>query len=278
MATRISSSKCHGGLQQVYQHSSKELECEMVFSIFLPSQAKSKKCPVLFFLSGLTCTEKNFIEKSGFQQHAEKHGIIVVGPDTSPRGCNIEGEDEFWYFGTGAGFYIDATEPKWNVNYRMYSYVTKELPELIQEQFPVSDKMAISGHSMGGHGAMICALKNPGMYSSVSAFAPISNPVNCPWGKSTFSKFLGSDLEMWAQYDSTLLAEAYDGPGVMILIDQGEEDIFLKDQLLVQNFVKACEGTVVKPTLRMQEGYDHSYYFVSTFLGDHFEYHAKFLN
>lgn len=273
----VSSSKCYEGFQKIYRHFSNELQCDMNFSVFIPPQAKNRNCPVLFWLSGLTCTEKNFIEKSGFQRHAVHHGIIVVGPDTSPRGCNIEGEENSIDFGTGAGFYVDATEPKWKKNYRMYSYVTKELPELIEKEFPVTGKMSISGHSMGGHGAIICALKNPKKYASVSAFSPISNPTESPWGKKGLSGYLGKDSSSWAQYDSSRLARSYDGPEIEILIHQGTEDCFLKEQLKPENFIEACKETKIKPILMMEEGYDHSYYFVNTFLGDDFDYHAKAL-
>lgn len=275
--TEVSSAKCYGGDQKVFRHFSKELKCEMNFSIFIPPQASEKKCPVLYWLSGLTCTEKNFIEKSGFQRHAAKHGIIVVGPDTSPRGCNIEGEDDSWDFGTGAGFYVDATEEKWKDNYRMYSYVTKELPNIINKEFPTNGKASISGDSMGGHGAIVIALRNPDKYESVSAFEPISNPSEGYWGQKALTGYLGKNRTSWENYDSTLLAKSYNGPQISILIDQGTDDRYLTVDLLPENFISACKDTKIKPELRMQEGYDHGYYFVSTFLGDHFEHHAKYL-
>ncbi|KFM79399.1 S-formylglutathione hydrolase, partial [Stegodyphus mimosarum] len=275
--TLVSSSKCFGGFQKVFRHTSQELNCEMIFSVYIPPQAANKRCPVLYWLSGLTCTEKNFIEKSGFQRHAAKHGIIVVGPDTSPRGCGIEGEEDSWDFGTGAGFYVDATEEKWKAHYRMYSYVTKELPDLIEKEFPTNGKISISGHSMGGHGALICALKNPTKYTSVSAFAPVSNPMECPWGQKAFTGYLGANRDTWSKYDATVLAKNYDGPEKTILIDQGTEDCYLKEQLLTERFVNACKGTKISVNLRMQEGYDHSYYFMSTFFEEHFDYHAKYL-
>ncbi|XP_035206910.1 S-formylglutathione hydrolase-like [Stegodyphus dumicola] len=276
-ATLVSSSKCFGGFQKVFRHTSQELNCEMNFSIYIPPQAANKRCPVLYWLSGLTCTEQNFIIKSGFQRHAAKHGIIVVGPDTSPRGCGIEGEEDSWDFGTGAGFYVDATEEKWKVHYRMYSYVTKELPDLIDKEFPTNGKISIFGHSMGGHGALICALKNPTKYTSVSAFAPVSNPTECPWGQKIFTGYLGANQDTWSKYDATVLAKDYNGPEITILIDQGTEDCYLKEQLLPEHFVNACKGTKITAKLRMQEGYDHSFYFISTFLEDHFDYHAKYL-
>jgi len=276
--TEVSSSKSFGGYQKVFRHESKELKCEMKFSVYIPPQACDKKCPVLYWLSGLTCTEQNFIIKSGFQQHAAKYGIIVIGPDTSPRGCSIEGEDDDYDFGSGAGFYVDATEEKWKTNYRMYSYVTSELPSLVEKEFPTNGKVSISGHSMGGHGALMIALKNPERYQSVSAFAPICNPSEGPWGKKAFKGYLGSDTFSWMNYDATLLAKAYKGPEIQILIDQGSEDTYLKEELLPQNFKLACEGKAINASLRMQQGYDHSYFFVSTFLEDHFGFHAKYLS
>ncbi|GIY98427.1 s-formylglutathione hydrolase [Caerostris extrusa] len=276
-ATLVSSAKCYEGFQKVYRHMSEELKCEMNFSVFLPPQAVDKKCPVLYWLSGLTCTERNFIDKSGMHRHAVKHGIIVVGPDTSPRNCNIEGEDDSYDFGTGAGFYVDATEEKWKNNYRMYSYITKELPDLINKEFPTNGKCGISGHSMGGHGALTIALKNPGKYVSISAFAPICNPSEGPWGQKALLGYMGSDRSSWTNYDATLLAKSYTGPEIKILIDQGTEDTYLEKELLPQNFVAACNDTKINPELRMQEGYEHSYLFVTTFIGDHFDYHAKYL-
>ncbi|XP_015908900.2 S-formylglutathione hydrolase [Parasteatoda tepidariorum] len=276
--TEVSCSKSFGGYQKVFRHYSQELKCELNFAIYLPPQASEKKCPVLYFLSGLTCTEQNFMIKSGFQTHAAKYGIIVVGPDTSPRGCNIEGEDNDYDFGTGAGFYVDATEEKFKTNYRMYSYVTKELPTIIEKEFPTTGKISISGHSMGGHGALTIALKNPEKFKSVSAFSPISNPSEGPWGIKALTGYLGPDKSNWAQYDATLLAKSYSGPEIQILIDQGSEDTYLKEELKPQNFMAAVEGTSIKAKLRMQEGYDHSYFFVGTFLEDHFQYHAKYLH
>lgn len=277
----VSSAKCFGGVQKVFQHSSEVLKCDMNFAIFLPSKSNSAKVPVLYFLSGLTCTEQNFTFKTGSQRYAEEYGIAIVVPDTSPRGCNIEGEDESWDFGTGAGFYLNATEPKWKTNYNMYSYVTRELPSVINSNFPVlMDKVGISGHSMGGHGALICALKNPGKYKSVSAFAPICNPINCPWGQKAFSGYLGPDKESWKEWDACELVRNYKGPSFSyILIDQGKDDNFLtQKQLLPENFIEACREVGMEVVLRMQEGYDHGYCFVSTFLGEHIKHHATCLN
>lgn len=274
-----SCNKMFGGLQKVFTHESSECKCKMNFGVFIPPQAESEKCPVLYYLSGLTCTEQNFVTKAGAQRVAAELGIIIVAPDTSPRGCNIEGEEDNWDFGTGAGFYVDATTEKWKNNYRMYSYVTKELPNLVNANFPtLPDNVGIFGHSMGGHGALISALKNPGMYRSVSAFAPICNPVNCPWGDKAFSGYLGSDRETWKSYDACELVKSYNGPPLEFLIDQGKADNFYTvKQLLPENFVKACGQGRVPVVLRMQEDYDHSYYFIATFMEEHIRHHAKIL-
>lgn len=278
----ISSAKCFGGSQKVFEHASEVLNCTMKFAIFLPSKSNSDRVPVLYWLSGLTCTEQNFTTKAGAQRYAEEYGIAIVAPDTSPRGCDIEGEEDSWDFGTGAGFYVDATQEKWKTNYNMFSYVTKELPSLVDANFPVlCDRVAISGHSMGGHGALICALKNPRKYKSVSAFAPICNPMNCPWGKKAFSGYLGPNQAAWKSWDACELVKNYKGPpfSSYILIDQGKDDSFLaQGQLLPANFVEACREVGMQVMLRMQEGYDHSYYTVSTFLGDHIKHHANCLN
>jgi len=254
----------------------------MNFGVFLPRDALdgSKKLPVFYWLSGLTCTEQNFVTKAGSQRLADKFGLIVVAPDTSPRGCNIEGEDDGWDFGSGAGFYVDATTEKWKKNYRMDSYVTKELPALVNENFPtLPNKVGVSGHSMGGHGALTVALRNPGMYTSVSAFAPICNPMTCPWGNKAFTGYLGDDQSAWKRYDACELVKSYNGPPLEFLVDQGSADSFLPaGQLQPDKLVEACAGAKMPCVMRMQEGYDHSYYFVSTFLEDHFAHHAKFLN
>lgn len=277
----VSSAKCFGGVQKVFEHSSEVLKCAMKFAIFLPSKSNSAKVPVLYWLSGLTCTEQNFITKAGAQRYAEEYGIIIVAPDTSPRGCNIEGEEDTWDFGTGAGFYLTATEQKWKTNYNMFSYITRELPSLIDSHFPVlMDRIGIAGHSMGGHGALICAFKNPGKYKSVSAFAPICNPINCPWGQKAFSGYLGPDKDTWKGWDACELVKNYEGPPFSyVLIDQGKEDSFLtQKQLLPENFIDACREVGMEVVLRMQEGYDHSYYFISSFIRDHIKHHATCLN
>ncbi|KAF7488298.1 S-formylglutathione hydrolase [Sarcoptes scabiei] len=218
----VSSSKCFKGLQNVYSFFSQELQCETRFSAYLPVDVSNENpLPVLFWLSGLTCTEENFIIKSGFQRYAAEHRLIVIGPDTSPRGCNIEGEDKDWDFGTGAGFYVDATTELYQKHYRMYSYVVKELPNIIESNLPVKKNCrSIFGHSMGGHGALICALKNPGFYRSCTVFAPISNPMQSPWGKKCFKGYLGDNENDWKLYDATELITKYKGPNLHLLIDQ----------------------------------------------------------
>lgn len=278
--TLVNSWKCFGGFQKVFQHQSKVLGCQMTFAIYLPPQAESGPVPVLYWLSGLTCTQDNFIQKAGAQRYASEYGIAIVCPDTSPRGCSIEGEDDSYDFGSGAGFYVDATEDKWKTNYNMYSYVTAELPKLVESNFPLdATRRGITGHSMGGHGALTCFLKNPGMYKSLSAFAPICNPSNCPWGTKAFTGYLGSDQSTWKSWDATELVRSFSGPlKSYILIDQGKDDNFLSQkQLLPEAFVEACRSTSTPVVLRMQEGYDHSYYFISSFIGEHIKHHADVL-
>uniref|UniRef100_A0A2K5DET2 S-formylglutathione hydrolase n=1 Tax=Aotus nancymaae TaxID=37293 RepID=A0A2K5DET2_AOTNA len=272
---QISSNKCFGGLQKVFEHVSVELNCKMKFAVYLPPKAETGKCPALYWLSGLICTEQNFVSKSGYHQAASEHGFFVIAPDASPRGCNVKGEDESWDFGAGAGFYVDATEDPWKTNYRMYSYVTEELPQLINANFPVDPQRT----SIFGHGALICALKNPGKYKSVSAFAPICNPVFCSWGKKAFSGYLGKDQSKWKAYNATHLVKSYPDSQLDILIDQGKDDRFLLDeQLLPDNFIAACTERKIPVAFRLQEGCDHSYYFISTFITDHIRHHAKYLN
>ncbi|XP_054271324.1 S-formylglutathione hydrolase-like [Macrosteles quadrilineatus] len=277
--TKVSCNRSFEGHQYVFSHHSSELKCEMKFAIYLPPQAESGDVPVIYWLSGLTCNELNFVQKAGAQKYAAKHGIAVVCPDTSPRGCNIPGEADKWDFGVGAGFYVDATQAPWDKNFRMYTYVTKELPEVIADKFPVDPKrQSIMGHSMGGHGALICALKNPYKYASVSAFSPICNPSVSPWGKNALSGYLGSDTDAWKQYDATCLVSAYDGPVIDILIDQGADDEYIKaGELLPENFMNACKNALVPAVLKMREGYDHSYFYVASFIEEHFEFHAKHL-
>ncbi|KAL8583221.1 hypothetical protein ACOMHN_013776 [Nucella lapillus] len=275
----VSSNKMFGGHQKVFSHQSSELKCTMKFGIYLPPAADEGKVPVLYWLSGLTCTEQNFVTKAGAQKYASEQGLIIVAPDTSPRGVGIEGEDDSYDLGTGAGFYVDSTQDKWKNNYRMYSYITKELPALINANFPaLADKRSIFGHSMGGHGALICALKNPGMYRSVSAFAPICNPSQCPWGKKAFAEYLGTDTATWEAYDATCLLRKYSGPPLELLVDQGKADNFLGDnQLLPDKLMEACTPTKMSLVMRMQEGYDHSYFFIASFMEDHVKHHAQYL-
>lgn len=278
--TEKSSVKSFGGQQKVFTHDSRETKCSMTVAVYLPPQALAgEKCPVLYFLSGLTCTEANCVQKGGFQRIAAEKGIIVVGPDTSPRGCNIAGEDDSWDFGSGAGFYLDATVAPWADNYRMFSYVSKELPALINANFPVTDKAAITGHSMGGHGALICALKNPGQYTSVSAFAAIANPTSCPWGEKAFKGYLGGDESAWKAWDASALAAQYAGPKLPVLADTGTADGFLKDgQLRPEALEAAAAGNAhLEFQSRMQDGYDHSYFFIATFIEKHLNFHAKHL-
>ncbi|HEY9629407.1 MAG TPA: S-formylglutathione hydrolase [Coleofasciculaceae cyanobacterium] len=274
--TLVSEAACFGGAMGFYSHASKACNSTLKFSVYQPPQAKTQSLPVLYFLSGLTCTEENFMAKAGAQQFAAELGLILVTPDTSPRNTGIPGEDEDWDFGTGAGFYVDATTEPWQKHYRMYSYVVEELPALIAQNFPVSDRQGIFGHSMGGHGALVCALRNPDRYQSVSAFAPIAAPMQCAWGQKAFSNYLGDNTEDWRRYDASQLVRMAPYPQT-ILIDQGTGDRFLTTQLLPQEFEKACAEVGQSLNLRMQEGYDHSYYFIATFMQDHIRHHAKAL-
>lgn len=272
----ISETKSFEGWVKRYQHQSSSVNCEMVFAIYLPPQAKTERVPVLYWLSGLTCTYENFMQKSGAQRVAAELGIAIVCPDTSPRGTDFPGEHKSYDFGSGAGFYLNATQTPWSQNYNMYDYVVDELPALIQENFPVSDKKSISGHSMGGHGALTIGLKNPSSYSSISAFSPICNPTACPWGQKVFSGYLGDDRAQWEQYDASLLiAQAQERQP--IFIDQGDADEFLAEQLKPEALQAACEANNYPLSLRMQSGYDHSYFFVASFIEEHLRFHDKHL-
>jgi S-formylglutathione hydrolase len=268
-----------GGFLNRYTHQSEVCHCEMTFSVYLPPQAESGKVPALYWLSGLTCTDDNVRVKAGAQRYAAEHGIALILPDTSPRGDDVADKEDRYDLGKGAGFYVNATQAPWEKHYQMYDYVTQELPALVEENLPLipGDK-SIFGHSMGGHGALICALKNPGSYKSVSAFSPICNPVQCGWGKGCFGTYLGNETKTWGTYDATVLVES--GAKVSdILIDQGTGDEFYNEkQLLPENFQAACEEAGQDLTLRMQDGYDHSYHFIATFIGEHIAYHAKALN
>jgi S-formylglutathione hydrolase len=270
----ISEHKCFGGVQGYYAHPSREIGLDMKVSVFQPPQAKSHKVPALYYLAGLTCTEETFAIKSGAQRVASELGLMLVSPDTSPRGANIPGEADAWDFGVGAGFYVDATRAPWSGHYRMYSYVTRELPALLATNFPVDPlRQGIFGHSMGGHGALVCALRNPGQYQSLSAFAPICAPTRCPWGEKAFTGYLGEDRTTWQQYDASELVRRNRFAG-SILVDQGLADKFLADQLYPQAFEAACRDAGQAFTLRMQDGYDHGYFFISTFMEDHLRHHA----
>jgi S-formylglutathione hydrolase len=276
---KIAENKSFGGLQLRYQHRSAVLDCDMTFSIYLPPQALANQpVPVIYWLSGLTCTDENFVQKAGAQCYAAQHGVAIVTPDTSPRGEDVPDAPSGAYdFGLGAGFYVDATVEPWRQHYQMYSYIVDELPTLVEKNFPVDGKRtSIMGHSMGGHGALTIALKNPGRYKAVSAFAPISSPMECPWGQKALAGYLGGDTEAWRRYDATeLLAAAEER--LPLLIDQGDADIFLEEQLKPELLQLACEQYQHPLTLRMQPGYDHSYFFIASFIGDHIAYHAEAL-
>jgi S-formylglutathione hydrolase len=273
----VSEHRCFGGTQRFYTHESRECRTEMRFSVYLPPQAEQRAVPVLYYLAGLTCTEETFMIKAGAQRIAAELGIMLVAPDTSPRKARIPGDDASWDFGIAAGFYVDSTQAPWSQHYRMYSYVTRELPELVRSLGKSKeDRQSIFGHSMGGHGALICALKNPQQYRSVSAFAPISAPMRCPWGEKAFSNYLGSDKQTWAAYDASELigTQRYEGT---ILVDQGTADKFLTEQLKPELLEAASRKSGTKLKLRYQEGYDHGYYFISTFMADHLRHHAEHL-
>ncbi|KAL1549924.1 S-formylglutathione hydrolase [Salvia divinorum] len=278
--TEISSTKMFDGYNKRYKHYSPTLGCSMTFHIFFPpSSSPSQKFPVLYWLSGLSCNDENFIAKSGAQRVASAEGVALIAPDTSPRGLNIEGEADSWDFGVGAGFYLNATQEKWK-NWQMYDYVVKELPAVLHENFPQLDtsRASISGHSMGGHGALTIYLKNLDKYKSVSAFAPVANPINCPWGQKAFTNYLGENKAAWEEYDASILISKYTNVSATILIDQGDADKFLSEQLQPQKFDEACRKSKVPLLLRMQPGYDHSYYFIATFIDDHIRHHAQVLN
>lgn len=272
----ISETKSFGGSLKRYQHSSTSLACDMIFAIFLPPQAEQQTVPVLYWLSGLTCNDENFMQKAGAQRLAAELGMAIVCPDTSPRHTDLPGEHDDYALGAGAGFYVNATQSPWNQHYCMFDYVTKELPALLQQHFPLNQRKAISGHSMGGHGALVCALKNPTTYTSVSAFAPICQPTQAPWGINAFNAYLGDDKKQWAAYDASLLIQQAQEK-LPLLIDQGSTDQFLHEQLMPDALVDACKAANYPLTLRIQEGYDHSYFFIATFINDHLRFHAKTL-
>lgn len=275
---QIESIKEFGGYLNRYEHDSSTCQCKMTFSVYLPPQAKTEKVPALYWLSGLTCSDDNARTKAGMQRYAAEQGIALIFPDTSPRGDDVPDAAERYDLGKGAGFYVNATQMPWKKNYQMYDYVSQELPALVEKEFAVIPNVkSISGHSMGGHGALICALKNPQAYKSVSAFSPICNPVECGWGKGCFSSYLGDETTTWQSYDATLLVK-YGAKVKDILIEQGTGDEFYDEaQLLPENFQAACDQAGQPLTLRMQDGYDHSYHFIASFIGEHIAYHAKAL-
>ena len=273
--TVVQEQKCFGGRQVRYQHASAVLNCEMKFSVFLPPQAATQNVPALYWLSGLTCSDENFSTKAGAQRVAAELGIALIIPDTSPRGEGVP-DDAAYDLGVGAGFYVNATQAPWAAHYQMYDYVLHELPALVEAELPLSDKRAISGHSMGGHGALVLALRNPQRFVSVSAFAPIANPINCPWGQKAFTAYLGEEQNAWVNYDACMLLAQYRGD-LPLLVDQGDADNFLTEQLKPQALYTAGMLAKANLMLRMQPGYDHSYYFIASFIEEHLRFHAQYL-
>ncbi|MDO9025265.1 S-formylglutathione hydrolase [Zwartia sp.] len=274
---RIETHACFGGSQEVWKHTSSTLGCEMKFGIYLPKVAvQSQKCPVLYWLSGLTCNEQNFITKAGAQRYAEEHNIIIVTPDTSPRGVDVA-NDPAYDLGQGAGFYLNATQQPWAKHYRMHDYVVDELPALIETHFSANNLRSISGHSMGGHGALTIALRNPGRYRSASAFSPIVAPSQVPWGVKAFTAYLGEDRQSWKQYDTVSLIQA-GYPPPPLLVDQGEGDEFLETQLKPHLLREACHAAGCSLQLNLRPGYDHSYYFIASYIGEHVKFHAAHLS
>jgi S-formylglutathione hydrolase len=269
---------CFGGTVSFYEHHSSACDAAMRFAAYVPPQAADGPVPVLYYLAGLTSTEETFMTKGGAQVLAAEHGVMLVAPDTSPRGLGLPGEDDAWDFGTGAGFYLDATSEPFSRHYKMATYVTRELPQIVAENLPASDARGIFGHSMGGHGALTLALKNQDLYASVSAFAPVSAPTRAPWGKKAFSGYLGPDESSWREHDASELVRRLPfADGRSILVDQGTVDEFLQEQLYPETFEEACREAGQLLTLRWHEGYDHGYYFISTFMKDHLRHHAEAL-
>ena len=274
---QIESIKEFGGWLNRYQHESSSCNCTMTFSVYLPPKAQTERVPSVYWLSGLTCTDDNVRTKAGAQRYASELGLALVMPDTSPRGADVPDEPDRYDLGQGAGFYVNASQPPWARHYRMYDYVTKELPALVESELPLIPGLkSITGHSMGGHGALICALKEENAYRSVSAFAPICHPTICGWGEGCFGAYLGDEREAWKAYDATELIKA-GAAEIPILIDQGTSDEFLAEQLYPQDLGEACDKRGFPLLLRMQEGYDHSYHFIASFIGEHLAYHAEAL-
>jgi len=274
----LAASRCFGGDQLRFRHDAASLDCSMTFSLYLPPRAAREPVPVLYWLSGLTCTDENFVTKAGAQRYAAEAGIALVAPDTSPRGDAVPDDPEgAWDFGLGAGFYVNATEAPWSAHYHMYDYVVHELPALVAAEFPLRQgPAAIAGHSMGGHGALVAGLRNPDRYASISAFAPISAPSACPWGQKALGHYLGPDRERWRSWDAEALLR--DGAAERpLLVDQGEADGFLEEQLMPERLAAACGERGFSATLRRQPGYDHSYFFIASFIGEHFAFHAAAL-
>lgn len=276
MLELLSEHACFGGVQRFYRHDSTEIGLPMKFSVFLPAHADGARLPALVYLAGLTCTEETFAMKAGAQRVAAEEGLILIAPDTSPRGAGVPGESDSWDFGVGAGFYVDATEAPWSQRYRMYSYV-HELVALVQRELPVDGaRLGLFGHSMGGHGALTMALKRPDVFRSVSAFAPIAAPARCPWGKKAFRGYLGADEAAWQAHDASALMASLRTPFPQgILIDQGLGDKFLAEQLYPEAFEAACAQAAQPLQLRRHAGYDHGYYFISTFIADHLRFHSR---
>lgn len=276
----ISANKMFGGWHKRYSHASLSNGCDMTFAIYLPPQIEGgQRVPVLYWLSGLTCNDENFMQKAGAQRMAAELGMAIVVPDTSPRGDTVADDPQGAYdLGHGAGFYLNATQPPWNQHYRMYDYIVDELPAIIEANFPVSDRRSISGHSMGGHGALTIGLKNPQRYSAISAFSPICNPINCVWGQKAFVNYLGENKDRWLEYDSCfLIGQAKPDQHLPIFIDQGDADDFLSTQLLPENLREVASSGDYPVTLRLQGGYDHSYFFIASFIEEHLRFHHKHL-
>ena len=277
-ASLVSANRSFGGWVKRFGHHSDVLHCDMVFGAYLPPQAANGPVPALWWLSGLTCTDENFMQKAGAQRLASELGMAIICPDTSPRGTDLPGEHDDWDFGSGAGFYVNATQAPWSRHYHMYDYVTKELPAVAEAVLPLDGRRSVSGHSMGGHGALVCALREPELWQSVSAFSPICHPSDCQWGIKAFSHYLGEDRNDWAAWDATqLVTQVPEGQQLPILIDQGADDEFLGDQLKPGSLEQACICTHHPLEINLREGYDHSYFFVASFMDDHLRHHGRAL-